>query len=126
MLCPLYGQTSDNYVTRSMKDNSMNASKQMSEEAKSRILKATKVALDRNGGKAGGWAGKQQVDAIISAIADEVGGEMKDYDDSALREVVNFFSNASATAQYMEKTGVIEKRVGRTAKRENIFAGFNT
>ncbi len=102
----------------------MNESKQISEPAKKSILAATKAALERNGGKSGGWAGKQQVDAIMQAIAEENGSTLADYDGTALREVVVFFSNASATAQYLEKNNVIDKRTARIAKRENIFAGF--
>lgn len=107
----------------------MNEPKVMTDGAKKRILAATKIALDRNGGKSGGWAGKQQVDAILAIVAEEVGATVADYDKDEgreFREAITFFSNASATAQYMEKNGVIEKRTSRVAKRENIFAGFQS
>ena len=96
----------------------------ISAAATTSILAATKAAMGRNGGKDGGWASKQQVDAILTAVAEENGSTLTDYDGSVLREVITFFSNASATAQYLEKNNVINKRTTRVAKRENIFAGF--
>ena len=104
----------------------MNEPKVISETAKKSILAATKAALERNGGKDGGWATKQQIDAIMTAVAEENGSALADYDGTALREVVTFFANASATAQYLEKNNVISKRTQRVAKRENIFAGFTS
>lgn len=102
----------------------MNEPTKISDAAKATILNATKAALNRNGGKDGGWAGKHQVDAILSAVAEENGSTLVGYDGTPLREVISFFANASATAQYMEKNGVINKRTSRVAQRENIFAGF--
>jgi len=102
----------------------MNEPTKISAAATTSILAATKKSLSRNGGKQGGWASKHQVDAILTGVAEENGSTLEDYDGSVLREVITFFSNASATAQYMEKNGVIDKRTSRVAKRENIFAGF--
>lgn len=105
----------------------MNAEpKTISPEAVKEILSATQFALKRNGGKDGGWASKQQVDAIMAAIAAENGSAPEDYDGTVLKEVVSFFANASATAQYMEKHGVIAKRAQRGGAKPNIFAGFSS
>ena len=111
----------------------MNETKQISDGAKKLILKATAYALKRHGGKAGGWASKQQLAAMLFINANETCATDEETEKMAaemengtiLGEATNFFLNASATAQYMEKNGVIDKRTSRVAKRENIFAGFS-
>lgn len=101
----------------------MNEAKVISEPAKKSIQAAVKMVL--NGDKNHGWVGKDAVSAILCLIAEENGADVKDYVGSDLAMAIDFFINPSATAQYLEKNNVINKREGRITKRENIFAGFN-
>lgn len=97
----------------------------MPENVKKSIHAATKFALDKNGGRTGGWAMAQQRDAILFLVAEENGGDVEEYRkaNNVLNQALTRFLNASATAQALESAGVIDKRQGRQ-KGANPFAGF--
>jgi len=98
----------------------------MTTEATKVLLAAIKYAAVKNGGRQGGWKQAHQLDAIMFAIADENGADVKDYDNTPLREIINKLCNASATRQQLESQGVIDKSItGGNGSKVKLFAGFD-
>lgn len=90
------------------------------------IKAAVKFALD--GKKDEGWTSKHQHRAVCWLIANECGGEVKDYldDGNITMAAIKWFGNASANRQTLEKAKVInETASGKGTKKTNLFAGFS-
>jgi hypothetical protein len=97
----------------------------MTTEATKVLFAAIKYAAAKHGGRSGGWKQAHQLDAIMYAIADENGANVKEYDGTPLREIINKLCNASATRQQLETQGVIDKSTAPKGSRVKLFAGFD-